>query len=88
MDNNNSAAVPASGGVLVEGKRGKLRAHYYLPGGIYPRPVVLVCHGIPGNERLFDFSIALREAGFCTVNFHYSFFQYVKRRYREGCCRS
>ena len=72
MDNNNSTAVPASGGVLVEGKRGKLRAHYYLPGGIYPRPVVLVCHGIPGNERLFDFSIALREAGFCTVNFHYS----------------
>ncbi len=72
MDNNINAAVPSSGGVLVQGKRGNLRAHYYLPGGIYPRPVVLVCHGIPGNERLFDFSIALREAGFCTVNFHYS----------------
>ena len=63
---------PSSGGVLIPGKRGKLFGHYYLPGGVYPRPVVLVCHGIPGNERLFDFSIFLREQGFCTLNFHYS----------------
>ena len=63
---------PSSGGVLIPGKRGNLFGHYYLPGGPYPRPVVLVGHGIPGNERLFDFSIYLREHGFCTVNFHYS----------------
>ena len=72
MVSNKIAALPGSGGVLVQGKRGNIRSHYYLPGGIYPKPMVLVCHGIPGNERLFDFSIALREAGFCTVNFHYS----------------
>ena len=63
---------PASGGVLLQGKRGKLLGHYYLPGGEYPKPVVLICHGIPGKERLFDFAIALREAGFCTLSFHYS----------------
>ena len=63
---------PSSGGVLLQGKRGKLHAHYYLPGGECPKPVVLICHGIPGKERLFDFAIALREAGFCTLSIHYS----------------
>ena len=64
--------LPSSDGVLIPGRRGKLFAHYYLPGGEYPKPVVIVCHGIPGNERLFDFSIFFRENGFCTLNFHYS----------------
>ena len=67
MDSNKIAALPGSGGVLVQGKRGNIRSHYYLPGGTYPKPVVLVCHGIPGNERLFDFSIALRAAGAATA---------------------
>ncbi len=62
---------PSSMAVLIPGKRGRLFAHCYLPGGEYPRPVVMICHGIPGNERLFDFAIALREAGFCTLSFHY-----------------
>ncbi|MDO4982497.1 MAG: alpha/beta fold hydrolase [Eubacteriales bacterium] len=63
---------PSSDGILISGKRGRIFAHYYLPGGPYPKPVVVVCHGIPGNERLFDFSVFFREHGFCTVNFHYS----------------
>ena len=63
---------PASGGVLLQGKRGKLLGHYYLPGGEYPKPVVLICHGIPGKERLFDFAVALSDASFCTLSFHYS----------------
>ena len=63
---------PSSGGVLLKGRRGKLLGHYYLPGGEYPKPVVLICHGIPGKERLFDFAVALREAGFCTLSFPYS----------------
>ncbi len=46
---------PSSGGVLIKGKRGNLLGHYYLPGGEYPKPVVLIVHGIPGKERLFDF---------------------------------
>ena len=63
---------PSSDGILIPGKRGRLFAHYYLPGGAEPKPVVILCHGIPGNERLFDFSVYLREQGFCTLNFHYS----------------
>lgn len=68
----NGNALPSSGGMLIPGKRGKIFAHSYFPGGTYPRPTVILCHGIPGNERLFDFSIYFREHGFCTVNFHYS----------------
>ena len=64
--------LPSSDGILISGKRGKIFAHRYLPNGPYPKPVVILCHGIPGNERLFDFSIYFREHGFCTVNFHYS----------------
>ena len=64
--------LPTSDGILIPGKRGKIFAHCYLPGGEYPKPVIVLCHGIPGNERLFDFSVYFREQGFCTVNFHYS----------------
>ena len=63
---------PSSDGILIPGKRGRIFAHCYLPGGAEPKPVVILCHGIPGNERLFDFSVYLREHGFCTLNFHYS----------------
>ncbi len=69
---NEKTAPASSKACLIRGKRGKIFAHCYLPGGVYPRPVVMICHGIPGNERLFDFAIALREAGFCTMSFHYS----------------
>ena len=65
-------SLPTSDGILIPGRRGKIFAHTYLPGGEYPKPVVILCHGIPGNERLFDFSVFLRERGFCTLNFHYS----------------
>ena len=72
MDQNRRNEAPGSAGVLIPGKRGRLFAHVYLPGGAYPRPVVLICHGIPGKERLFDFAVRLREEGFCTLSFHYS----------------
>ena len=62
MDNTTKA--PSSRGMLIPGKHGKLLANSYLPGGEGPYPVVVICHGIPGIERLFDFSLALREAGF------------------------
>ena len=62
MDNNTKA--PSSRGMLIPGRRGKLLANSYLPGGEGPYPLVVLCHGIPGIERLFDFAVALREAGF------------------------
>ena len=65
-------ALPGSSAALIPGLRGKLLSHCYLPGGEYPKPLVIMCHGIPGKEKLFDFAIALREAGFCTLSFHYS----------------
>lgn len=71
MDNK-TVKAPSSRGMLIPGKRGKLLANSYLPEGEGPYPVVVICHGIPGIERLFDFSLALREAGFATINFHYS----------------
>ena len=69
---NKTNLPPASSSALIPGKRGKLFSHIYLPGGEYPKPLAIIAHGIPGKERLFDFAIALREAGFCTLNFHYS----------------
>lgn len=64
--------LPSSRGMLIPGARGKLLANCYLPGGPGPYPVVLLCHGIPGIERLMDFAVALRESGFAAVCFHYS----------------
>ena len=64
--------LPASHSAIIPGKRGKLFGMCYAPGGNGPAPVVVLCHGIPGNERLIDFAIYLREQGFCTVFFHYS----------------
>ncbi|MBR0139647.1 MAG: alpha/beta fold hydrolase [Firmicutes bacterium] len=69
---NGNYHLPSSDGVLIPGKRGRIFAQLYLPEGEYPAPVVVLCHGIPGNERLLDFAVALREAGFCSLHFHYS----------------
>ena len=63
--------LPSAGSAIIPGKRGKIFSMTYLPGGDGPAPVVVLCHGIPGNERLIDFAICLREQGFCAVSFHY-----------------
>ena len=34
-------------------------------------PLVLMCHGFPGNEQNRDYAAALRNAGACTAFFHY-----------------
>lgn len=68
----NRSLPPSSRGMLIPGKRGKLLAVCYLPEGPGPWPVVVLCHGIPGIERLMDFALALREAGFAALCFHYS----------------
>lgn len=59
-------------GILVPGKRGRLLSVLYTPAGEGPHPVVLLLHGIPGCERNFDISQALRRAGFHVLVFHYS----------------
>lgn len=55
-----------------QGKRGRLITTIYWPEGVRPCPVILLCHGLPGTEKLQDFAIALREAGFCSILLCYS----------------
>ena len=53
-----------SGGVPLNGI-------VYLPGGDGPRPVAILLHGLPGDERNLDLAQALRRAGWAVVFFHY-----------------
>ena len=57
---------------LLGGRRGKLLTVVYTAGGEGPHPTVIQLHGIPGCERNFDISQALRRSGFNVVTFHYS----------------
>lgn len=63
---------PGLNAVFVPGQQGRLFTTVYTPAGEAPFPVVVLCHGFPGNERLLSFADLLRDRGFCTVHFHYS----------------
>lgn len=43
----------------------------YLPAGAGPHPVVVICHGLPGNEKNLDLAQAVRRAGWVAVTFNY-----------------
>jgi len=43
----------------------------YLPVGQGPHPVLILCHGLPGNEKNLDLAQAVRRAGWVTVTFNY-----------------
>jgi uncharacterized protein len=43
----------------------------YLPPGPGPHPVLIICHGLPGNEKNLDLAQAVRRAGWVTVTFNY-----------------
>lgn len=58
--------------LLVQGKRGKLFCTCFLAGGAGKHPVVVICHGFPGNEKNLDLAAALRRVGFHVISFHYS----------------
>ncbi|MBR0374521.1 MAG: alpha/beta fold hydrolase [Mogibacterium sp.] len=68
---SNTRQYPQTEGVFIPGNRGRLFSTVYLPAG-GPAPVVIVCHGLPGIEKMIDYAHALREAGFAVVCFHYS----------------
>lgn len=59
-------------GIIIPGSRGKLLATLYTPGGKGPHPLVLLFHGIPGNEQNLDVAQGLRRDGFHVLTFHYS----------------
>lgn len=53
-----------SGGVEINGIA-------YIPAGAGPHPVVVLCHGLPGNEKNLDLAQTLRRAGWTVVTFNY-----------------
>ena len=53
-----------SGGVAINGLA-------YIAAGAGPHPVVLLCHGLPGNEKNLDLAQAIRRAGWTVITFNY-----------------
>jgi len=43
----------------------------YRPSGAGPFPLVVLMHGLPGNEQNMDLAQALRRAGWAVMTFHY-----------------
>jgi uncharacterized protein len=51
-------------GVLINGL-------VYQPSGPGPHPTLVICHGLPGNEKNLDLAQAVRRAGWNAVTFNY-----------------
>jgi uncharacterized protein len=63
---------PASSAVLHIPTHGvAINGLAYLPPGHGPHPVLLICHGLPGNEKNLDIAQAVRRAGWVAVTFNY-----------------
>jgi uncharacterized protein len=43
----------------------------YQPSGAGPHPTLVICHGLPGNEKNLDLAQAVRRAGWNAVTFNY-----------------
>jgi pimeloyl-ACP methyl ester carboxylesterase len=43
----------------------------YAPAGVGLHPTIVICHGLPGNEKNLDLAQALRRAGWNAVTFNY-----------------
>ncbi len=43
----------------------------YSPAGAGPHPTIIICHGLPGNEKNLDLAQAVRRAGWNAVTFNY-----------------
>lgn len=43
----------------------------YILEGPGPHPVLVICHGLPGNEKNLDLAQAVRRAGWVAVTFNY-----------------
>lgn len=43
----------------------------YIPAGAGPHPALIICHGLPGNEKNLDLAQAVRRAGWVAVTFNY-----------------
>lgn len=43
----------------------------YSPSGAGPHPTIVICHGLPGNEKNLDLAQVLRRAGWNALTFNY-----------------
>jgi pimeloyl-ACP methyl ester carboxylesterase len=66
------AAHPAAMTVLHIPTHGVLiNGIVYRPSGAGPFPTLVICHGLPGNEKNLDLAQAVRRAGWNAVTFNY-----------------
>lgn len=66
------AAHPAKMTVLHIPSHGLLiNGVLYSPPGAGPHPTLVICHGLPGNEKNLDLAQAVRRAGWNAVTFNY-----------------
>lgn len=49
----------------------EINAIVYQPSGTGPHRTLVICHGLPGNERFLDLAQAVRRAGWNAVAFNY-----------------
>lgn len=49
----------------------EINAVIYVAAGKGPHPVVVLCHGLPGNEKNLDLAQAIRRAGWTVITFNY-----------------
>jgi len=55
----------------IESHGSILNSVVYVPSGPGPFPLVVLAHGLPGNEQNMDLAQALRRAGWAVVTYHY-----------------
>jgi acetyl esterase/lipase len=66
------AAHPAKMAVLHIPSHGvSINGLIYQPSGAGPHPTLIICHGLPGNEKNLDLAQAVRRAGWNAVTFNY-----------------
>lgn len=49
----------------------KINGVVYVAQGAGPHPTVILCHGLPGNEKSLDLAQAMRRAGWTVITFNY-----------------
>ncbi|HEV2298808.1 MAG TPA: alpha/beta fold hydrolase [Candidatus Acidoferrales bacterium] len=66
------AANPARMSVLQIPTHGvRINGIVYQPSGAGPHPTIVICHGLPGDEKNLDLAQAVRRAGWNAVTFNY-----------------
>jgi acetyl esterase/lipase len=71
-DPPHDAKFPAATAVLHIPTHGvAINGLAYLPSGPGAHPVLVICHGLPGNEKNLDLAQSVRRAGWVAVTFNY-----------------